>query len=141
MMIKVKKRNKNHAEYLGKILFIIILSGFLIRFSIELVRSISWFLKGPSWFTYFNIAISTLIIILSIISIYIVTIGKFNQNIFSAIFGVVLIHEVIVQTIVKDIVSFIATASFLSIYLFFIWWGIKINSKNDKTKPKIPPKK
>lgn len=142
-MFKIKKRrSKKYNECLGKSLFVIIFLGFIVRYLIELIRGINRFIKGDAtWFTYFNIPISTLIIILCGISCYIVAIGKFKQNIFFAVFGIILVYEIVVLTITESIGHrFISSILLLSIYLFFIWWGGKINSKNEK-KPEVLSKK
>ena len=136
---KITIEHKKYYEFLGKFIFVIILLGFIIRYTIELIKAIGWFLKGPTWFTYFNITIATLVVILSGISCYIVAKGKFNQNIFFAIFGLVLVYETFVLSIIKHVGLYISAIFLLSIYLFIIWSGIK-NPKNE-TKPKILSKK
>lgn len=135
-MFKVGSRG--YYEFLGKLIFIIIFLGFIIVFSAHLMKAIGWFVKGPSWFTYFNAITSILIIILSCLSTYIVAKGGFNQALFFAIFGLVLIYEIIAQIIIKNIQALIATIFLLSFYLFMIWFGV--NSKNEK-KPEILSKK
>ena len=138
-MFKVKIGSREYYDFLGKLGFIIILLGFTIVFSAHLINAIGWFVKGPSLFTYCNATVSTLIVALSCLSIYIVAMGRFNQAIFFTIFGLVLIYEIIAQTIVKRIDIFIITILQLSFYLFFIWLGVN-NFKNEK-KPKILSKK
>lgn len=133
--LKIKDKYKKYYDILGKSLFIVILIGFIIVFGVELYTEVIWLIKSPSWFTYFNIVVSSFVIILSLVSCYIVVNGKFNQNLFFSIFSLISIHEGIRQFIKMHIPSLISTLFMLTIFLFFIWSGAKINPQNDKTQP------
>lgn len=131
--------NKN----LDKILLCIILFGFFINYTLALIKAIYNITIGKVlWFTFPRSIILIMITITALISIYKIYTNQFNQNLFIVLAGLIIIYELFIFNVFPyRIDHYISGIFIMVVFLFLIYRHIKNISKNDKTKPKILPKK